>query len=191
MAFLVLACSSETTVQGGGGTSTGGASTGGASTGGASTGGAAGGGGATSGGGSGGTTSGGGAGGGGGTGGASKKNNGAICAAPGECLSNNCVGNVCCSEPTCGPNAACAGGNCNCNTGFGNCDGNWATGCETNTKTDTSNCGTCGNACTNAPAWTCCNSACVYLCQPTVCKECFGCNGSEQCKGGTCGGSCS
>src|SRR5439155_1756 len=34
-----------------------------------------------------------------------------------------------------------------CAAGFANCDGSLVNGCEVNTRTDTSNCGTCGNAC--------------------------------------------
>ena len=41
--------------------------------------------------------------------------------------------------------ASCASGVCgiSCSAGFGNCDGNVTNGCETNTQTSTSNCGTC------------------------------------------------
>lgn len=50
------------------------------------------------------------------------------------------------------PNAAasCLMGACGvgaCNPGFGNCDGNAANGCETNTNTAATNCGACGNLC--------------------------------------------
>ncbi len=51
------------------------------------------------------------------------------------------------------PNAtsACVAGVCSivsCNTGFKNCDGNTANGCETNITNSTSNCGNCGVVCT-------------------------------------------
>ncbi|MFO0601898.1 MAG: FG-GAP-like repeat-containing protein [Polyangiales bacterium] len=63
---------------------------------------------------------------------------------------------------------ACAAGACavaSCNAGFGNCDGNPANGCETNTGTSPSNCGACGNACnaTNGTA-TCAAAACGITC---------------------------
>src|SRR5262249_13015416 len=54
----------------------------------------------------------------------------------------------------CGPvangTAGCATGHCQvatCNTGFGNCDGNAANGCESNLQTDVNNCGACGTVC--------------------------------------------
>ena len=46
--------------------------------------------------------------------------------------------------------ASCSTGTCQlvgCTGSFGNCDGNNANGCETNTGTSTSNCGSCGNVC--------------------------------------------
>ena len=62
---------------------------------------------------------------------------------------SNCgaCGNVCVF-----PNAVagCSGGNCvivSCNTGYSNCDGNNANGCEINTNTSVTNCGACGNVC--------------------------------------------
>lgn len=52
-------------------------------------------------------------------------------------------------------NCANTNGTCNadcsaiqCNSGFGDCDGNLANGCETPTNTALRNCGTCGNDCT-------------------------------------------
>jgi formylglycine-generating enzyme required for sulfatase activity len=44
----------------------------------------------------------------------------------------------------------CAGSACtvaSCNTGFGDCDGSYANGCEVDTKTDARNCGSCAVAC--------------------------------------------
>lgn len=49
-----------------------------------------------------------------------------------------------------------------CATGLGDCDGNPANGCETDTTTDEANCGSCGNACT---VGTCSASTCQT---PTV-----------------------
>ena len=65
------------------------------------------------------------------------------------------------------PNATptCAAGVCGvlrCNTGFADCDGNLMNGCETNTTTSASHCGTCGNACTFAGGTgECRSSVCV------------------------------
>ncbi len=56
-----------------------------------------------------------------------------------------------CSTPNGTP--GCGAGLCtvaSCNTGFANCDGSVANGCETNTTNDTNNCGSCGNACVAA-----------------------------------------
>jgi hypothetical protein len=83
---------------------------------------------------------------------------------------NNCgaCGNVC---PT--PPAAihtCVNGQCGfvCVSGFGNCDGNAANGCETNLMTDPSNCGSCGNFCLAGPGAvaTCVNGQCGFGCSP-------------------------
>ncbi len=78
-------------------------------------------------------------------------------------VGNGCEANIRTDTNNCGacgnrcnfPNATatCAGGVCalgTCNTGFGNCDGNAANGCETDLRTDVGNCGTCSNRC--APA---------------------------------------
>lgn len=45
--------------------------------------------------------------------------------------------------------ASCSGGQCAiaCNDGYGNCDGDVADGCETNTNGDVNHCGLCGNVC--------------------------------------------
>jgi hypothetical protein len=65
---------------------------------------------------------------------------------------NNCgtCGNACIVANGTG---SCVNGVCqiaSCSTGFKNCDGAYANGCEKNTNTDIANCGTCGNACTVA-----------------------------------------
>ena len=46
-----------------------------------------------------------------------------------------------------------------CAAGFANCDGSLVNGCEVNTRNDTSNCGTCGNACETGMA--CVNGICT------------------------------
>jgi hypothetical protein len=70
------------------------------------------------------------------------------------------------APPACSPSCsnqngttACIGATCVpvCATGFADCDGNPANGCETSTTT-TSNCGTCGNACTSDAGAPACNS---------------------------------
>jgi hypothetical protein len=57
-----------------------------------------------------------------------------------------------CGAPCSLANAAstCSGGSCAlgaCTTGFANCDGKPANGCEANLSTDGNNCGTCGTVC--------------------------------------------
>ncbi|MEZ4394965.1 MAG: hypothetical protein R3A48_28140 [Polyangiales bacterium] len=65
--------------------------------------------------------------------------------------------------------ASCTAGSCGvaaCNTGYGNCDGNAANGCEVNLRTSVTHCGACGNTCT-APTGgsvACTNGACVQSC---------------------------
>ena len=97
---------------------------------------------------------------------------GQICCG-GACVSNtttaNCgtCGTVCAASGA-NTTAVCASGQCAlvCNAGFADCDGNVATGCETNTASDVLNCGACGNACpipANATA-TCANGQCGFTC---------------------------
>jgi hypothetical protein len=85
-------------------------------------------------------------------------------------LDNDCNGQVddgaaaSCPTPANGT-AACTGGACGlgaCNAGFGNCDGIASNGCETNTHTDSNNCGSCGHACTGGA--TCVNGSCQAAC---------------------------
>ncbi|MFO0624189.1 MAG: hypothetical protein U0325_01115 [Polyangiales bacterium] len=72
------------------------------------------------------------------------------------------------------PNGAplCMAGRCrvgSCATGFRDCDGNPANGCETNLNS-TANCGGCGQAC--ATGTTCADGRCVSVCPPgqSVCN---------------------
>jgi hypothetical protein len=73
--------------------------------------------------------------------------------------------------------AACVASTCTysmCNGGWGNCDGNAANGCETNTTNTTAHCGTCGVDCNtqeqNVAAASCAASLCTY----TTCNNNFG-----------------
>lgn len=70
-------------------------------------------------------------------------------------------GNVC---DLASASESCVSGTCTlgaCTTGFGNCDGVGSNGCEVNTETSPSHCGTCGNVC-NLPNSTesCVSGAC-------------------------------
>ena len=67
--------------------------------------------------------------------------------------------------------AACVGGVCSivsCNTNFRNCDLITSNGCEIDIRTNTNNCGACGNICTAPNATTAClNGSCILVsCNP-------------------------
>ncbi|MGH7282848.1 MAG: hypothetical protein ACRELY_15085, partial [Polyangiaceae bacterium] len=67
--------------------------------------------------------------------------------------------------------ATCGDGGCSstCPTGFADCDGDKANGCETNLVTDAVNCGACRSVCGTAntsAAPACVKSACVFTCAP-------------------------
>ena len=78
------------------------------------------------------------------------------------CCNGTCVDNTLSDAANCGgcdlkcpsfmnAEPACIGGACaiaKCNTGFDNCDGNLANGCETNTAADVRHCGNCATVCT-------------------------------------------
>lgn len=109
--------------------------------------------------------------------------------------------------------ASCQGGVCTleaCDAGFGNCDGDPATGCEHDIRADLDNCGVCGHQCAAAPANAtamCADGACSYACDagfhkcdnncvsnndPAHCgSRCSPCPGSlcspATCDGTTCG----
>jgi hypothetical protein len=76
------------------------------------------------------------------------------------------------------PPPACVGASCVtfCVTGFLDCDGNDATGCEVNVRTDLANCGACGRACTTANATPVCRSS---QCEVASCNTGFAnCDGA-------------
>jgi hypothetical protein len=81
---------------------------------------------------------------------------------------NNCktCGNLC---VVANGVAACTDTQCtvaSCNTGFADCTLGYANGCETNTQTDSANCGACGKACTVAGGTPLCAGG---LCQVKSC----------------------
>jgi hypothetical protein len=85
---------------------------------------------------------------------------------PSDC--GNC--NVACSVANGTP--GCTGGNCvifSCNPPFGNCNGSYADGCETNTSNTVSHCGACGNVCPGFGQSTadvaCSASSCTLSCK--------------------------
>ncbi len=87
-------------------------------------------------------------------------------AGPDACASST-VGNCCgvaCPVPDGGAGATCVAGVCGflCAAGRGDCDGNPANGCETDTATSASHCGACGAPC--AAGRYCVGSACVTAC---------------------------
>jgi len=70
--------------------------------------------------------------------------------------------------------ATCTSGACAlgaCATGFGNCDGNAANGCETNTQSSNAHCGACGRACAAATA--CVAGACQPLASCAALRAAF------------------
>jgi hypothetical protein len=98
----------------------------------------------------------------------------AECAAGYVCSGAVCVPRQCTTDSQCG--VANGTGRCNqgicevasCNAGYGDCDGRFSTGCETNLNSSVQSCGTCGHACgpyTNATA-VCLSGTCKYTCNP-------------------------
>ncbi len=65
---------------------------------------------------------------------------------------------------------SCSTGSClitSCDSGYDDCDATASTGCEVHTDTDTSNCGSCGNVCSNAHGTTqCLSGGCFPSCAP-------------------------
>jgi len=99
---------------------------------------------------------------------------GACAAGTGDCdgaINNGCEVNTNTNLQNCGgcgrvcparANASlfCSAGACGftCNAGFADCDGNAANGCEVDTRSNTGNCGRCGNACSSANASSVCSA---------------------------------
>ncbi len=75
--------------------------------------------------------------------------------------------------------ATCVAGRCGmgaCETGYADCDGNPANGCEVNLRADTSNCGTCGTVCLFPGAGAACS---LGTCVRTMCTLGMGdCDGN-------------
>jgi hypothetical protein len=126
--------------------------------------------------------------------------------------SNGCEVNLATNASNCGTcgticgtnnaNPVCTAGSCveNCNAGYANCDGNAANGCEVNTSSNVSNCGTCNNVCPTPGGGTpnCVGGICgISSCTPPQ-ADCNG-NSSDGCEintsnnvnnCGTCGNVC-
>ena len=109
---------------------------------------------------------------------------------------------------------SCSGGNCgiSCDNGWGDCNGNVANGCETNTDSDISHCGSCNSPCSaNGGTPSCSGGSCSIVCDQgrddcngdlsdgcetntnTDVDHCGGCgagckntHGTASCSGGNC-----
>ena len=85
-------------------------------------------------------------------------------------------GRACAERPNTA--ASCAGGTCAyaCATGFADCDGDAANGCETDTRTSASHCGACGRRCDPPNATAVCG---MGSCAVAACADGFGdCDGN-------------
>lgn len=128
----------------------------------------------------------------------------ADCDAGHTCVSGTCVARQCTNDTQCSVangSGVCNAGICEigtCDSGHGNCDGMYATGCETDLTT-VQNCGTCGHTCsaTNGTA-TCTSGACAIAACDEGYADCDGnpANGCEVSTGddfyncGACGNVC-
>jgi len=74
---------------------------------------------------------------------------------------NNCGS----CDNMCNDHAHCTSGNCACNAGWDNCDGDWSDGCETQLGTP-ANCSACGDDCTYINATGVCNGG---VCEMGAC----------------------
>ena len=90
--------------------------------------------------------------------------------------------------------ARCEAGVCGltCATGFGDCDGDAANGCETNLAESLANCGRCGAVCPGGSFAVCAMGACATRCMPgqTLCGETCADILSSQEHCGACGNRC-
>ena len=133
----------------------------------------------------------------------------------GDCdgsASNGCEVNTRTSVSNCGAcgnacsaangTATCSSGVCgigSCNSGYANCDGVTSNGCEVNTRTNTSNCGSCGRVCSYANAAPVCSSGACSMgscigtwrnCDGSTSNGCERDIGSDVNNCGGCGTSC-
>jgi len=69
--------------------------------------------------------------------------------------------------------ASCIAGSCrvDCSTGFRDCDGEYATGCEVNTGSDVTQCGSCGQACVSRNGTSICADG---ICTVSSCDTGYG-----------------
>lgn len=118
--------------------------------------------------------------------------------------SNGCEVNTQTNTDNCGacnakcdfPNGAgaCSSGSCaltNCVTPWKDCDLQAANGCEKNLNTDATNCGTCGNSCSNVNGTPSCNNgSCAIACNNGFgdCTTSAGCETNTNTSTGHCGG---
>jgi len=101
----------------------------------------------------------------------------------GSCAQKCAAGGACAAASDCAAivngSLQCTAGVCagaRCNTGFGNCDGSLANGCERSLISDMNNCGACGQACIPLPGMTasCTGGGCLLLgCRPGF-QDCDG-----------------
>jgi hypothetical protein len=106
----------------------------------------------------------------------------------GRCLDASADPSNCgqCGKSCSAPNAqaSCVGGQCAagaCLPGFGDCDGNKANGCETDTRIDPASCGGCGTACTFPNGVGACADGCyLAACNPGF-DDCNG-NATDGCE---------
>jgi hypothetical protein len=99
-------------------------------------------------------------------------NNGCETNLAGDIRNCGACGNLCSGGAN--SSATCAAGKCNnhCATGYDDCDGNPANGCEANLFADPANCGMCGSSClglANATSGHCSNGMCAI----GACKDGF------------------